>query len=145
MCNDDLLNLMRRCDISILPTLCDTFGYSILESFSSGIPVIATNISAIPELIDDGNNGFLLDIEKNDIGEWRHLFTMDQSSDEYLDIFTSTMDNISTKIIECLLMLAENPFKLKEMKINAYMTARNRFEADKNSRELDILYEQAIQ
>lgn len=44
----------------ILPSLSENFPNVILEAFCAGIPVIASNVGAIPELIEDGINGFLV-------------------------------------------------------------------------------------
>lgn len=41
---------------SIVP---ETFGYTILESFARGKPVVASDIGAFPELVEDGKTGLL--------------------------------------------------------------------------------------
>jgi glycosyltransferase involved in cell wall biosynthesis len=47
-------------DIFVLPSLMETFPLSILEAMSAGLPIIATRVGAMPELIKDGVNGFLV-------------------------------------------------------------------------------------
>jgi len=37
------------------------FGLTVLEAMSSGLPVIATNVGGLPELVKDGVNGFLVE------------------------------------------------------------------------------------
>lgn len=39
----------------------EPFGYSVVESLACGTPVIAVNRGSMPELIEDGRNGFLVD------------------------------------------------------------------------------------
>ena len=53
-------------DTNVLLVLSETEGIplTILEAMSMGVPVISTNVGAIPEIIEDGVNGFL--IESND-------------------------------------------------------------------------------
>ncbi|MHB2036005.1 MAG: glycosyltransferase family 4 protein [Nitrososphaerales archaeon] len=47
-------------DVFILPTIAEAYGMSIIEAMSNGIPVIASNISAIPEVVQDGVSGYLV-------------------------------------------------------------------------------------
>ena len=54
----------QNCDIFIFPTNMDAFPLVILEAMLNGCAVISTYEGAIPELVIDGETGFLL--EKND-------------------------------------------------------------------------------
>lgn len=57
-----LASLIKNCSFVILPSeWYETFGMVILEAFSFGKPVIASNIGAIPEIIKDQENGFLFE------------------------------------------------------------------------------------
>jgi len=51
----------KRFDILVLPSAMEAFGLSLLEAMQCGVPVIATNVGGIPELIDNGCNGILID------------------------------------------------------------------------------------
>jgi len=46
-------------DIFCLPSISEGFGMSIAEALAAGKPVIAFNITAIPEIVKDGYNGLL--------------------------------------------------------------------------------------
>ena len=51
--NDDFLaSLYRNCSLFVFPSLYEGFGLPVLEAMSCGAPVIASNASAIPEIID---------------------------------------------------------------------------------------------
>ena len=52
--------IFKSIDFLIHPTYNDAFPLVILESLSMGVPVISTFQGAIPEIINDGKNGFLL-------------------------------------------------------------------------------------
>lgn len=55
-------NLMKQYDALALPTFFKGEGHPgvIIEAMHAGIPVISTFYRAIPELIKDGHNGFLV-------------------------------------------------------------------------------------
>lgn len=58
----DVISKLSEYDVLVLPTYWHGEGYPgiILEALSLGIPVVSTNHRAIPEIIDDGSNGFLI-------------------------------------------------------------------------------------
>jgi len=53
-------------DIYALPTYVETFGFALLEAMAFGIPVISTNHFAIPEIVEHGECGFLIDTRRFD-------------------------------------------------------------------------------
>lgn len=46
-------------DVYMLPSLAEGYGMSVVEAMSFGLPVIASGISALPELVADGTSGLL--------------------------------------------------------------------------------------
>jgi len=66
--NEEVLDLIKTCDIGLLPTWADTYGASVLEAQACGCPVISTDIRALPE-INNTNVGWLIHVPKNDMGE----------------------------------------------------------------------------
>ena len=57
----------RKADIYVLPTRYDTPGMSILEAMAAGLPIITTGITSIPEIVEHGKNGFLIDVKDYDL------------------------------------------------------------------------------
>jgi glycosyltransferase involved in cell wall biosynthesis len=57
-----LAEVWRGAAFTVVPSVCyENFPYAILESFAFGKPVIATRIGGMPELVRDGENGFLVE------------------------------------------------------------------------------------
>lgn len=56
---EDLVEAYRRCDIFVFPSRLEGFGYPVAEAMACGKPVVTTNCSSLPELVDDEQGGFL--------------------------------------------------------------------------------------
>lgn len=50
----------QTADVFVLPSITEGFGIVLLEAMSMGLPVVATNVEAIPELVKDGETGVLV-------------------------------------------------------------------------------------
>ena len=56
---DDVASIMSEADLLVLPTALDAAPYVVLEALSCGLPVVASGIYGLPELIMDGRTGIL--------------------------------------------------------------------------------------
>lgn len=54
---DDIPSWLRAMDIFVLPSQREGAPISILEAMSCGIPVVATNVGGVSEILVDGENG----------------------------------------------------------------------------------------
>jgi glycosyltransferase involved in cell wall biosynthesis len=55
----DVLSWIRSYDALVLPSRLDGRPVVVLEALALGVPVVASAVGGLPELVDDGVNGFL--------------------------------------------------------------------------------------
>jgi len=59
--NEKIPEYMTASDVFILPSLSEGFPVTVVEAMASGLPIIATDVRGLPEIIKDGENGFLVE------------------------------------------------------------------------------------
>ena len=115
--DEDLIKHYDSASILVLPSrafqglVMEGLGVVLLEAMSQGIPVIGSNIGGIPDIIDDGRNGFLF-----------------QSEDE---------KNLAEKII----ILLSDAVLAERFRQSGYDTVRTRFSWENISRQFSETYE----
>jgi glycosyltransferase involved in cell wall biosynthesis len=57
----DKLALFMQSSIFLLPSYGENLPYVLLEAMGAGLPVVTCPVGAIPELVEDGTNGFLIE------------------------------------------------------------------------------------
>lgn len=63
----DIATLLSEADVCVLPSRQEALGVSILESMAAGIPVIASNVGGIPEILEQGKNG--VEVQAENVAE----------------------------------------------------------------------------
>jgi glycosyltransferase involved in cell wall biosynthesis len=58
---DEKIDLMSSCSVLVCPTLADYHPIVLLEAQALGVPVIATRVGAIPEIVINGETGLLVE------------------------------------------------------------------------------------
>jgi glycosyltransferase involved in cell wall biosynthesis len=58
---DDIPDLLAATDVLVVPSLCDdAFPFTALEGLAAGRPVVASAAGGLPEIVRDGETGFLV-------------------------------------------------------------------------------------
>src|SRR5262249_56265402 len=55
----DVVDVLSRAQLFLLPSATESFGLAALEAMACEVPVVASRVGGIPEVIDDGVTGFL--------------------------------------------------------------------------------------
>lgn len=106
--NRDIMDYYQMTNVLVIPSICyDNSPLVIYESFSTGTPVIGSDIGGIPELVKDGYNGLLFEAGNTEslkeklvkvINDKELLKTFEENSYESLP--KNSMDEMVNKIIE---------------------------------------------
>src|SRR5260370_29733855 len=57
----DAANLLSGFDFTVLASNQESFPNALMESIARGVPVVATRVGAVPELVRDGIDGTLVE------------------------------------------------------------------------------------
>lgn len=110
----DVFQLMAAFDIFVLPSLWEGFGIVLLEAMALGKPVVGTEVGGIPEIIDNGLNGFLVEPRN------------------------------PQQLAEKILKLLRNETLRNQMGQNGMQKVRDRFSIQRTVRETEKVYVMAI-
>ncbi len=88
-----------KCDIFLYPTLCDSFGYSLMDGMVAGLPIIGTNLFAVPEVVEHGKTGLIVDIpgydlHKNYIQEHPVAELVGKSNEKFIEDLEKAMEKL---------------------------------------------------
>jgi len=60
------LDLLRKVDAVVMPSRWEAFGLVAIEAMRAGVPVIASNRGALPEVVEHGIGGYIFDLDDSD-------------------------------------------------------------------------------
>lgn len=106
----EIPKLLKSSDIFVLPSRREAFGLVVLEAMVTGLPVIASKTGGIPEIIENGRNGLLVEPEN------------------------------SKKLAKALMDLIANSDKREKLSKAGTETARKKFTAKKMAEEYEKIY-----
>lgn len=56
----ELIEVFQHCDVFVLPTEAEAFGIAAVEASAAGLPVIATAVGGLTDVVIDGETGYLI-------------------------------------------------------------------------------------
>lgn len=63
----DMRNLFLKTDLVVAPAYCEPFGLFLVEAMNYGVPCIISASDGMPEIVDDGVNGIVINQPTSDI------------------------------------------------------------------------------
>lgn len=58
----NFLEVLQSSDVFLLPSETESFGLAALEALACGVPVVASRVGGVPEVVAEGKTGFLCDV-----------------------------------------------------------------------------------
>ena len=110
----DVATFLAGCDVFAHPSLDDAFPTVLLESLAAGVPIVASRVGGIPEIVDEGETGLLVP--------------------------AGDADALSTAIRQ---LLADRP-RLDAMRSAARATAARRFSTEAWVARLSRIYDEVL-
>jgi glycosyltransferase involved in cell wall biosynthesis len=111
----DVMAMLDAVDILVNPSRSDAFPSALLEAMAAGVPVVASAVGGIPEMVDDGVTGLLVDSPPR-----------------------------PDAVAEAVGRLAEDPELRRRLGAGARDRFEARFSADRWAARLRELYEQVV-
>ena len=63
---EEKARLLRRAGVFVLPSYAEGMPMSVLEAMVAGTPVVASRVGAVPEMLENGNSGFVVEAGRVD-------------------------------------------------------------------------------
>ncbi len=74
--------VMPRLDLMALPSLSEGLPMALLEALSAGVPIVATRVGGIPEIVQDDRNGYLVQRSEEAVAAVIERLARDRASHE---------------------------------------------------------------
>jgi glycosyltransferase involved in cell wall biosynthesis len=59
--NDEIIEYYRNANLFVLPSFSEAFGMGLIEAMACELPVVATKVGGIPEVVENGRTGLLVE------------------------------------------------------------------------------------
>jgi len=138
--NAEVLALLQRSHLCLLPTFADTFGFSVLEAMAVGTPALATAQAALPEVIEHGVDGLLIDPARTPGHDsWIWPFA-DRGHADFEALFAQETERLAEAGLDHLVALLNNPLVCEQMSAAAHKKVLRMFNSEDAQTYWDTLY-----
>jgi alpha-maltose-1-phosphate synthase len=125
---DQLLQILSAADVFVCPSIYEPFGIVNLEAMACGLPVVASSVGGIPEVVVDDETGLLVSFEVGD--------------DELGS--PADPDGFARQLAEAVVELLEDPEEAQSMGDNGRVRVEERFSWQAIAAETAALYQQLV-
>ncbi len=132
-------------DVYVMPSFVDTFGGVFLEAMSCSIPVITTDIYALPEIVENGKSGILIEAPFSMFNADLSLRYWPKDADwkGFLERARHANGEFLESIKESMTALIEDDMLRSRMGRNGRRILRSKFSIRQRNKKLKRIYEEA--
>ena len=139
--NKEIHKLMRSHDVFVFPTHDESLGWVAVEAGLAGMPIITTDIYALPELVLDQQTGFLIPLNKNAtsrwVGLWLEMKALEHAVEEaYL--------SMRVHLVEAILKFVNNPGLVPSMGEKSRLHITSMYDQNLARQRLERIYAEAL-
>jgi glycosyltransferase involved in cell wall biosynthesis len=135
---DEFINrILPSSDVLLVPSYVETFGFAILEAMAFGIPVISTNYFAIPEMVEHGVCGFLVDTRQFDCDRLFRGYVVNEIPSDFREYVTDS-------VFRYLCQLIESAELRRDLGMAGVRAARTKFSFETRNERMSEVYREAL-
>jgi len=128
-------------DIYVQPTYVDSFGISVLEAMSTGMPVVTTDDFALPEIVEDGYNGLLVHA---DVVWDKYIYKEAHLKNFIRDVREYHPDVIKQLVEKISILIEDSSLRRKMGRRNHRLVESGKFSINVRNKKLREIYENAL-
>ncbi|MGB2959651.1 MAG: glycosyltransferase family 4 protein [Bacteroidota bacterium] len=132
--NEEVLQLMRRSHVSLLPSYDDTYGFSVLESQAAGTPVVTTDVCALPE-VNNESVGWVIPVPRD-----RHGIAHRHTEKERESLSRVIEERLTTILRD----ICANPNVIREKARRSLERIRMEHDPGDRARHMEAIYSEAV-
>jgi glycosyltransferase involved in cell wall biosynthesis len=130
--------ILPRTDVYLLPTYAETFGMSVLEAMAFGVPVIATDHFAIPEMLEHEVSGLLIRTAGYNLDKMFRGYVVNDLPHDF-------RRHVTSRLLAAMCQLIESPELRRRLGIAAIDAARRTFSFEERNLRMMEIYQRAIE
>lgn len=139
--NNRVVEELLAHDICIYSSLDESLGWLPIEAGMLGVPVIATGVCAFPELVIDGETGWLVSLPLGKTGRWAGIEASGTKKEAFVEDANVA---ISDGIAHACRKVLDNPTVLSELGQNARARMSRLYGTEPARRKLEAIYDDVL-
>lgn len=92
---EDIPQVLKAMDLFVLTSFSEGTSIALIEAIASGLPVVVSNVGGNPNLVEDGVNGFLFDLDKE--GDFEEKVLRLYCNSGVSQLFSNNQDKVAEK------------------------------------------------